>query len=51
MSQNEPKNEIKKEEKEKNNSNPPVNKPVYNQELSEEECTKLISIIKSHFIP
>jgi len=26
-------------------------KPVYDQELSEEECTKLISIIKSHFIP
>ena len=43
--------EPKKEEKEKTASTPPINKPIYNQELSEEECTKLISIIKSHFIP
>ena len=49
------KNEIKKDEKNddtnKNNAEPPIKKPIYNQELSEEECTKLISIIKSHFIP
>lgn len=33
------------------NNNPNIKKPVYDQELSEEECTKLISIIKSHFLP
>ena len=43
--------EDKKDDNNKNENNPPINKPVYNQELSEDECTKLISIIKSHFIP
>ena len=51
MSKDESKNREKKDDKEKNSSTPPINKPVYNQELSEDECTKLISIIKSHFIP
>ena len=41
--------ETKKDDKK--NNNPPQKKPVYDQELSEEECTKLISIIKSHFNP
>ena len=46
----------KEEKKENNNSNnnqnnPNIKKPVYDQELSEEECTKLISIIKTHFLP
>ena len=43
--------EDKKDDNNKNENNPPINKPIYNQELSEDECTKLISIIKSHFIP
>ena len=48
---------MSKEEKKENNNNnnnqnnPNIKKPVYDQELSEEECTKLISIIKSHFLP
>lgn len=52
MSQPDKKKEDKKDKTNNNNENkPPVNKPIYDQELSEEECTKLISIIKSHFIP
>ena len=48
---------MSKEEKKENNNNnnnqnnPNIKKPVYDQELSEEECTKLISIIKTHFLP
>ena len=34
-----------------NQNNPNNKKPIYNQELSEDEFTKLISIIKSHFLP
>ena len=52
MSEKETKKEDKKDDKkESNNKNPPPKKLVYDQELSEEECTKLISIIKSHFLP
>ena len=51
MSKNEIKKDEKKDDTNKNNAGPPIKKPIYNQELSEEECTKLISIIKSHFIP
>ena len=51
MSKNEIKKDEKKDDTNKNNTGPPIKKPIYNQELSEEECSKLISIIKSHFIP
>ena len=52
MSKNEIKDdEEKKENLKKNESGQPIEKPIYNQELSEEECSKLISIIKSHFVP
>ena len=52
MSEKETKKEDKKDDKkESNNKNPPPKKLVYDQELSEEECTKLISIIKAHFLP
>ena len=52
MSEKETKKEDKKnDKKESNNKNPPPKKLLYDQELSEEECTKLISIIKSHFLP
>ena len=51
MNNNESKKEERKDDCDKNKSNPPSEKPIYNQELSEEECSKLISIIKSHFIP
>ena len=51
MSKNEIKKDEKKDDVNKNKASPPIEKPIYNQELSEEECTKLISIIKSHFIP
>ena len=48
----EEKNDNKKNsDKDKDNNKPPVNKPVYDQELLEEECSKLIDIIKAHFIP
>ena len=37
---------------ENNNDNKSnLKKPIYDQELSEDESTKLISIIKSHFLP
>ena len=51
MSKNEIKVEEKKENLKKNESGQQIEKPIYNQELSEEECSKLISIIKSHFVP
>ena len=51
MNKNEIKEEDKKDDLKESESVPPKAKPVYNQELSEEECSKLISIIKSHFIP
>ena len=51
MSENKSKIEDKKEDLSKNQTSSPQEKPIYNQELSEEECSKLISIIKSHFIP
>ena len=51
MNNNESKKEERKDDSDKNKSNPPSEKPIYNQELSEEECSKLISIIKSHFVP
>ena len=51
MNKNEIKEEDKKDDLKESESGPPKEKPIYNQELSEEECSKLISIIKSHFIP
>jgi len=50
------KKEEQKDNKKNNNdkdkdNKPPVQKPVYDQELLEEECSKLINIIKAHFIP
>ena len=51
MSKNEIKVEEKKENLKKNESGQQIEKPIYNQELSEDECSKLISIIKSHFVP
>ena len=51
MSQQETKKDDKNKNNNKNQNNPPPKKPVYDQELSEEECTKLISIIKTHFKP
>ena len=36
---------------EKKNDKPSPPKLVYDQELSEEKCSQLISLIKSHFIP
>ena len=45
------KNNNKNIKNDNNQNNKNTKKPVYDQELSEEECTKLISIIKSHFIP
>ena len=48
----EEKKENKKDNKNNNDqNNPNVKKPVYDQELTEEECRKLISIIKTHFLP
>ena len=47
----EKKDKKKNNDKDKDNNKPPVNKPVYDQELLEEECSKLIDIIKAHFIP
>ena len=51
MSNIEEKKENKKDENKNKNNNNDQKKIVYDQELSEEECTKIISIIKSHFIP
>ena len=51
MNKNEIKEEDKKDDLKESESGPPKEKPIYNQELSEEECSKLILIIKSHFIP
>ena len=51
MNKNEIKEEDKKDDLKESESGPPKEKPIYNQELSEEECSKLISIIKSHFVP
>ena len=48
MSNKEEKKENKKNEKNINNNQKKI---IYDQELSEEECVKVISIIKSHFIP
>lgn len=38
-------------EKPTKETKPSPPKPVYDQELSEEKCSQLISLIKSHFIP
>ena len=51
MSNIEEKKENKKDENKNKNNNNDQKKIVYDQELSEEECIKIISIIKSHFIP
>ena len=51
MSNEEDKKDNKNTKNDNNQNNKNTKKPVYDQELSEEECTKLISIIKSHFIP
>ena len=51
MSQQETKKDDKNKNNNQNQNNPPRKKPVYDQELSEEECKKLISIIKTHFKP
>ena len=48
MSNKEEKKENKKNDKNINNNQKKI---IYDQELSEEECVKVISIIKSHFIP
>ena len=51
MSQQENKKEESKAKNKKDDNIPPKNRPVYDQELSQDQCEKIISIIKSHFIP
>ena len=51
MSNIEEEKENKKDEINNKNNINDQKKIIYDQELSEEECEKIISIIKSHFIP